>query len=78
MIEHSGLLLRQSGVISPSLVVPGVVVMNIAMFQHINLRKHLELKTGRHITRWSPGLLPTVMLQLAGIPMTIFILSNKF
>jgi hypothetical protein len=64
--------------ISLSLVVPGVVVMNIAMVQHINVFKHLEIKTGRHRTRWSLGLLPTVMLQMAGILVTIFILSNIF
>ena len=63
---------------SLSLVVPGVVVMNIAMFQYINVPKHLESKTGRHTTRWSPGPLPTVMLQMEGIPMTIFILSKLF
>jgi hypothetical protein len=64
--------------ISLSLVVPGVVVMDISMFLHINLLKHLELKKCRHTTRWSPGPLPTVMLQMAGIPMTISILPNIF
>ena len=64
--------------INLSLVVPGVVVMNIAMFQHIDVLKHLELKKCRHTTRWSLGLLSTVMLQMAGIPMTIFILSKIF
>jgi BASS family bile acid:Na+ symporter len=78
MIEYSGLLFRQSGVIGLSLVLLGVVVMNIAMFQHINVLKHLELKTGRDITKWSLGLLSTVLLQVVGIMMTIFILSNIF
>lgn len=49
--------------------------MNFAIYQHLKIRKHLELRTGRHITKWSLGLFSTVMLQLAGILVTIFILS---
>ena len=58
-----------------SLVVLGVV-MNIAMFQHLKVLKHLELRTGRHIAKWSLGLFSTVMLQLVGILVSILILSN--
>lgn len=76
MLQYGGLLFRQSGVIGLSLVVLGVVVMNIAMFQHLKVLKHMELQSGRHMTKWSLGLFSTVMLQLVGILATIFILSN--
>jgi uncharacterized membrane protein YidH (DUF202 family) len=76
MLEYGGLLFRQSGVIGLSLVVLGVIIMNIAMFQHLKVLKYLELRTGKHIAKWSLGLFSTVMLQLVGILATIFILSN--
>jgi uncharacterized membrane protein YidH (DUF202 family) len=76
LLQYGGLVFRQSGVIGLSLVVLGVVVMNIAMFQHLRVLKHLELKTGGHIARWSLGLFSTVMLQLIGTLVTVFILSN--
>ncbi len=76
MLQYGGLVFRQSGIIGLSLVVLGVVVMNIAMFQHLRILKHLESKTGKHIAKWSLALFSTVMLQLIGILVTVFILSN--
>lgn len=76
MVEQGELLLRESGLVGLSLVILGVVVMNIAMFQHMKILKQLELRTDKHLTGWSLGLFTTVMLQLIGILMSVFIVSK--
>ena len=76
MIEQGGLLFRESGLVGLSLVILGVVVMNIAMFQHIKILRQMELKTNKHLTGWTLGLFTTVMLQMIGVLMGVFIVSG--
>jgi BASS family bile acid:Na+ symporter len=76
MVQYNDLMFRDSGLVGLVLVVLGVVVINIAMFQHIHIQKNLEQRMNKRSNKWPLGLFTSVALQLIGILISVFIVSR--
>jgi uncharacterized membrane protein YidH (DUF202 family) len=76
VLEYSGLLFRESGLVGLALVILGTAVMNLAMFQHIRVQKDLARRMNKPLSKWTLGLFTTLALQLIGILMCAFIVNG--
>ena len=76
MVQYNNLMFRESGLVGLVLVVLGVIVINIAMFQHIKIQKNLEQRMNKHGNKWPLGIFTSVALQLIGVLISIFIVSR--